>query len=169
MPLTLDVDWEHAHQLFNQGLKIPRIAEQLGVKYNTVSARAKRYKWAQKRDNAVKAVAEVVHNMVKEKPNTVQERAQKWLEKEMNAVEDITIALDAVPIPETIPKLREHIEVRAMNGKYGRSTFGLDNQQGTVNISIGMFGKEQVEPTPGQVIDVELTPQLPPSTPEGAT
>ena len=156
MPKPSTIDWELAHSLFNQGLRVPRIAEQLGVKPNTISARAKRHNWAQRRAKAVEAVSQVVQNMVKDRPKTVQERAEKWVEKEISRVERITDVLDVTPIVPTLSGLREHIEVAAMNGKYGRSTFGLDQQGTNVQINIGMSGQlSSVEPS----IDVDPVPE----------
>jgi hypothetical protein len=158
MPKPSTIDWELALNLYNQGLKVPRIAEKLGVRSNTISARAKRHNWAQRRAKAVQAVGEVVQNMVKDRPKSVQERAEKWVEREITRVEKLTDVLDVTPIVPTIQGLREHIEVAAMNGKYGRSTFGLDQQSTNIQVNIGMSGHlASVEPIQDQPIDITST------------
>ena len=45
-----------------------------------------------------------------------------------------------------------------MNGKYGRSTFGLDNQGQSIQVNVGLFTPVQhvLEPEPeARVIDVQ--------------
>lgn len=158
MPTTLDIDWDHAHQLYNQGMKMPQIAKLLGAKPNTISAHAKRHGWAQRRMKATQAVAEVVQSIVINHPKTVQQRAERWVEREINRVEKITDVLDCVPIPTNITALREHVEVSAMNGKYGRSTFGLDQAGTNVQINIGRFGKASIEPIQDQPETIDIPP-----------
>ena len=168
MPAPSEVDWIHALALYNQGLKIPKIAEIVGAKPGTVSQHAKRHKWVQRRTQAQQAVSEVIHNIVLREPKTVQKRAEDWIERTVNDVERTVSVLEKLPVPESLDGIRRHEEVWGLHVKRGRSTFGLDNQSSQVNISIGMFGKEAVEPSPSQVIDVDTVPQIP-DTPTGTT
>jgi hypothetical protein len=157
MPVKLNIDWAHALNLYNQGLKVPRIAEILGVKVNTISARAKRHNWAHNRDKAVQAVASVVQNMISTRPKTVQERAESWVDRTVGDIERTVSGLEKLPVPQNIDGWRKHEEVWGMHVKRGRSTFGLDQQGTNVQINIGCRSTmSPVEPVP---IDITPTPE----------
>jgi Uncharacterized conserved protein len=152
MPVTLDIDWDHAHQLYNQGVKFPKIAEIMGAKCNTIQAHAKRHNWAQRKIKATQAISEVVHSIVQDRPKTVQQRAEKWIDRTIHDIERTANVLESLPVPASLDGLRKHEEVWGMHVKRGRSTFGLDQAGTNIQVNIGMSGQlSSVEP----VIDVE--------------
>lgn len=116
MPVKLKIDWNLAYDLFTRGLTYREIANQVGCKEVSLRAHGTRNNWREKVALARQAVSAIVQNMSQRQPETVQRRAEKWVEREIVAVERITDALDATPIPSNLKGIREVVEVRAMNG-----------------------------------------------------
>lgn len=165
----LSVDWDHALQLYTQGMKYTQIAKQLGVKAATVSQHAKRHQWVQRRGKAQQAIQTVVQNIVLRQPRTVQKRAEEWIERTADDVERTVSVLEKLPVPGDLDGLRKHEEVWGMHVKRGRQTFGLDQQTTNVQVNVGLAPADLIEHV-HPVLDVQIQPSdsnsdAPPSPP----
>jgi hypothetical protein len=137
MPLKLNVDWDHALQLYTQGLRHTQIAAILGIKVGTLTQHAKRNGWLQRKTKAHQAIQSVVQNIVMQKPKTIQKRAENWIEKTADDIERTADMLSSLPVPDSLPGLREHEEVWGMHVRRGRSVFNLDSV-GRVTVNVGV-------------------------------
>lgn len=156
MPNKLKIDWNLAFNLFTQGLTFKDIAPKVGCLEPTLRKHAARHNWTEQVSQARLAVSQVVQDLVRKEPLTVQKRAEQWIDATACDIERTVATLSKLPVPQNLDGLRKHEEVWGMHVKRGRSTFGLDQQGTNVQINIGRFGKASIEPVQDhpQVIDI---------------
>ena len=127
---AVDIDWEKAKSLYISGVRPLAIAEQMGVKVQTLYKRIDRGGWADLRTRTQQTLSRTGPGDMKARAQTWQENIADLMETRLNHLKSIPPDKLKLSDLETLARITE------LTDKQARRTFGLDQNQGQVSIGL---------------------------------
>jgi hypothetical protein len=126
MPKQVDVDWQLAEGLYQQGLSCAEIARRLTCNASTVRTKALRGKWSEKKAQAL----EILKQSVADEPLDVKKHADQWARDLMQVCQNHMDYLKEVKPGKLTPKdVQLGAQVLRIIDDVARRTLGLDSEQ----------------------------------------
>jgi hypothetical protein len=150
MPKALNVDWKAVEKDFVGGKTRSFIASTYGLNLNTLDSKARRCKWAERKDaNLVKLSTQIDKQVVQ----SATDKQSRYLNRIANQVDHSLDVLEA-EMPGTRKELKDHIEVLEKVDRIARPTLGLaSSNQGSNGKTIVNLAVLRNDSVAGQVID----------------
>ena len=126
MPREVDVDWQLAEGLFQQGLSCAEIARRLDCNASTVRTRSLRGKWSEKKAQAL----QILKQAAADEPLDVKKHADQWMRDLLQVCQTHMDYLKGVKPGKLAPKdVQLGAQVLRIIDDLTRRSLGLDNEQ----------------------------------------
>jgi len=150
MPKSLNIDWKAVERDFVSGKTRSFIASTYGLNLNTLDSKARRCKWAARKDaNLVKLSTQIDKQVVQ----NATDKQSRYLNRIANQVDHSLDVLES-EMPSSRKELKDHIEVLEKVDRIARPTLGLaSSNQGSNGKTIVNLAVLRNDSVAGQVID----------------
>lgn len=164
MALPLQVDWNKVQSMYLKGMTPKQIGELLGIKADSVSARAFRYKWRKSLLDSsviVKAHNDAIQGNEPETPESSHlTKASASVKGSLaNALLQATGCLDTLPQSKSLKSRTASAQLLSTLAGVGKTVFGWSEGQSTPSVRINVMANCTLSP-PDQAKAIEQAPVI---------
>jgi len=162
MPMALQVNWDLARKMFEEGVTLKSIAARTGIPYGALSKRRLRYLWQPpscplpETKRTVKKTDVDIHSKYAQQTAVWKARILDIADKHLSHVEDRSGEKISLEDLERLVRITDSVD------KTARRTFGLDNEHHstvTLQVQSELPAQRQLEDR-NAVLEVETVPNL---------